>query len=110
MIKKISLLSTSLLLAACGSMKTVTKSNFEIGYDLYKNDTKCTSTTRIYSGVTYDFCRFHAENTGSSNNVLVSAFYVFDIAFFSPIADTALLPLTIYQQVSYGNPDVHVPR
>ena len=105
--RQVLLFMSVLFLASCGSMKTVTSSNHEIGSDLQRNKTKCESTTRVYSGVTYDFCRFHANESGLSYNEIILSFYLFDMVIFSPIVDTLLLPVTIYQQVSYGNSEVY---
>ena len=98
------------LLSSCGSIRTVTSSNGSIGYDLYRNKTYCEKTTRIYSGVAYDFCRFNAAQKGSYTNYLETGFFLFDIALFSPVLDTVLLPVTIYQQATYGSIKVYEPR
>jgi uncharacterized protein YceK len=110
MLKIVLILIFAFYLSACGSLRTVTKSNFEIGYDLYKNRTKCESTTRVYSGVTYDFCRFNSEPKGSTYNGFIYGAFFLDLIFISPIVDTMLLPVTIYQQTKYGNPEVFTPK
>ena len=93
------------ILSSCGTFSTVTKSNSEISQNLKRHDSKCSSIPRIYSGVAYDFCRFHAKPKEYASNIIVMG-YVFDIALLSPIMDTVLLPVTVYQQVKNGNVEV----
>lgn len=92
--------------SGCGSLRTVVASNQDIGRDLRLNQTYCSATTRVYSGVTYNFCRFHAEPQGGFINLLKSYGFFVDTLVLSPIADTVLLPVTIPQQIIYGNPQV----
>ena len=92
-------------ISSCGSFTTVPKSNGEISSNLKRHDSNCESIPRIYSGVSYDFCRFNAKPKEYSNNLFMTGF-ILDIALFSPIMDTVLLPVTIYQQVKHGSVEV----
>ena len=93
-------------LIGCGSLRTVVASNQDIAYSLKKHDSYCKASTRIYSGVTYDFCRFNAKPKAGTINGVKSVAFIFDIGFFAPIMDTVLLPVTIPQQIIYGNPQI----
>ncbi len=109
MIRMITLLLVLTQLCACSSIKTVTKSNEDIGFDLYRNKSKCDFSTRIYSGVSYNFCRLNAKPKRYYNGV-TGPWLLADMLLFAPIVDTVLLPVTITQQVLYGNPKVYKPR
>ncbi len=93
-------------MSGCGSLRTVVASNEDIARDLKRNKTHCSVSTRIYSGVTYDFCRFNAEPQGSYYNNFIAAYFILDIALLSPVVDTVLLPVSIPQQIIYGNPKI----
>ena len=97
-------------LTACSSIKTVTSSNEKIGFDLYREKSKCKYSTRIYSGVTYNFCLINAKPSGSTYDTIWAPWILVDLLVLSPIADTVLLPVSITQQVLYGNPKVYKPR
>ena len=104
--KKVFLLMCSIAMVACGTIQTVPKSNFKIGYSLYRVQSKCKSVPRIFSGVSYDFCRLHAEPKGSIYNYPLLGFYVTDILIFSPFLDVVVLPITMPQQIMFGNAEV----
>lgn len=96
------IIATISLLASCGTMNTVPKSDLAINYDLHKKKTKCETIPRIYSGVKYSFCRLHAERGQASVSLTGVPWYLLDMAFISPFTDTVLLPVTIYQQATRG--------
>jgi uncharacterized protein YceK len=106
MLKVFFILFLSYHLVACGSLKTVTASNYKIAYDLKRHKTHCSVSTRIYSGVVYDFCRINAKPQGTYVNGVESMFFIIDIFLLSPVMDTILLPITIPQQIIYGNPKI----
>ena len=56
--------------------------------------------SRIYSGTVFDFrCFFHPEMHDTEG---IGGFCLVDVPF-SIIADTVILPLTIYEQIKYGS-------
>lgn len=108
MMRLLLFIGTIFILQGCGTVQTVFQDDYSINKNLIKNETKCKSISRVYSGVSYDFCRFHAEPelgvTGPGTNL-----YLFDILFFSPVLDTILLPITIFHQINYGNLELSNP-
>ncbi|GAA3919316.1 YceK/YidQ family lipoprotein [Litoribacillus peritrichatus] len=92
-----------LLLSGCGTVNTVFRDEYVVHVNMKEVKTKCSSISRIYSGVSYDLCLLHAEP--SSSPLILSApvpFVLVDIAL-SGVADTVLLPYGIYKQVDAGN-------
>jgi len=58
------------------------------------------SLPRIYSGTVFDFrCFLHPEMHDTQG---IGVFCLVDVPF-SFIADTVILPLTIYEQIKYGS-------
>ncbi len=104
--KNLVILLLVFILSGCGSFRTVVASNEKIASDLKRNKTYCSVSTRVYSGVTYDFCRFHAKPKAGTVNGIKTSVFVIDMILLSPVFDTVLLPITITQQVLYGNPEI----
>ena len=103
--KPLSVLSIIILLSACGTISTVPKTNSDVRSSLVKKDTKCSSISRVYSGVAYDFCTLHPEPNRSiylnELNVIMLYFYGVDMAL-SAVSDTLILPYTLVQQEQRG--------
>ena len=96
------LLTLSLTLSACGTFRTVGKTNDALARDLQAAGSLCEQMPRAYSGMGYNLCRMHA-NTGSlSGNNILLGFYALDTVF-SCASDTVLLPLTLTQQYQFGS-------
>lgn len=89
----------TLALSGCGTLNTVLRDDVAATRELRKQKTYCQSIPRVYSGLAFDFCVLNAppDYTG----VLVPLVLV-DLAA-SGIADTVVLPYTIYQQNMLGN-------
>lgn len=109
-LKTFAILVIAAQLHGCSSIKTVTSSNERIGFDLYRNKSKCEYSTRIYSGVSYNYCLLNAKSSGSTYNGFKAALIITDLLYFSLIADTLLLPVSITQQILYGNPKAYKPK
>ncbi|MFW9081413.1 YceK/YidQ family lipoprotein [Pseudomonas sp. P2757] len=95
----------AMMLAGCGTVQTVVRSDQTAVDDLKEKKTYCGAVPRIYSGLTYDFCLLHAErpqpvDTFNFNNATPAVF--FDAAA-SGVLDTLLLPYTIYKQNADGS-------
>ncbi|MBP5955097.1 YceK/YidQ family lipoprotein [Pseudomonas anatoliensis] len=95
----------TLMLAGCGTVQTVVRSDHVAANDLREIKSHCGAVPRIYSGVTYDFCLLHAERpddvdafnyNNATPGVLVDA-------ALSGVLDTLLLPYTIYKQQADGS-------
>ncbi|PCK08406.1 MAG: YceK/YidQ family lipoprotein [Alteromonadaceae bacterium] len=101
------ILAISLSLSACGTLNTVVVDESVTKRKLTKSKTHCNSIPRFYSGVSYDFCLFHAEastNPGA-HHLNGTPLVAFDFVF-SGVADTVVLPYTIYRQVTDGNIEI----
>jgi uncharacterized protein YceK len=95
--------AVTLALSGCGTLNTVLRDDQAATRELRKQKTYCQSIPRVYSGLAFDFCRLNAppDYTG----VLVPLVLV-DLAA-SGIADTVVLPYTIYQQSALGNMGIY---
>jgi uncharacterized protein YceK len=86
---------------ACGTITTLSESDQRISSKLTKKDTYCESVSRVYSGVSYDFCSLNSKPNNTEIDALVG-FYLLDGAL-SAVSDTLVLPYTIYQQSEKGS-------
>ncbi|MCS4248194.1 MULTISPECIES: YceK/YidQ family lipoprotein [unclassified Pseudomonas] len=89
----------ALALNGCGTLNTVLRDDVAATRELRNQKTYCQSIPRVYSGLAFDFCLLNAapDYTG----VLLPLVLV-DMAA-SGVADTVVLPYTIYQQNTLGN-------
>jgi uncharacterized protein YceK len=97
------LIAAVLTLNGCGTVSTVLREEAAAKSDLRKMKTYCQSIPRIYSGVAFDFCALHAapDPTG-----ILIPFVLVDIVM-SGVADTVVLPYTIYRQAVDGNLSIY---
>lgn len=95
--------AVTLALSGCGTLNTVLRDDVTATRELRNQKTYCQSIPRVYSGLAFDFCLLNAppDYTG----VLVPLVLV-DLAA-SGIADTVVLPYTIYQQSTLGNMGIY---
>ncbi|OPA95344.1 hypothetical protein BFW87_13910 [Pseudomonas fluorescens] len=93
----------ALLLSGCGTFNSVVRKDGETARELRLIKTYCQSIPRVYSGVAFDFCALHAapDLTG-----ILMPLVLVDIAV-SGVADTVVLPYTIYRQVNDGNISIY---
>ncbi|KAF1033090.1 MAG: hypothetical protein GAK37_00231 [Pseudomonas sp.] len=87
------------VLSGCGTLNTVLRDDMAATRELRRQKTYCQTIPRVYSGLAFDFCLLNAppDYTG----VLVPL-VLLDITA-SGIADTVLLPYTLYRQNVDGN-------
>ena len=92
-----------LLLSGCGTVNSVMRKEGDTARELRLVKTYCQSIPRAYSGVAFDFCMLHAapDPTG-----FLIPFVLVDIAV-SAVADTVVLPYTIYRQSADGNISIY---
>jgi uncharacterized protein YceK len=95
------ILLSMIYIQACGTITTLSESDQRISSKLTKQNTYCESLTRVYSGVSYDFCKLNSKPTGTAIDVGVG-FYLFD-GVLSTATDTLVLPYTIVQQSEKGS-------
>ncbi|GGW61315.1 YceK/YidQ family lipoprotein [Alishewanella tabrizica] len=107
---KIFLLSVSaVFLTACATVKTLPPSITHVSIEHHGKKSYCKEIPRVYSGFAFNLCKLNGEpsrqeNLGSSfNNV---PFFVID-GTFSLVADTVVLPYTLYTQSQHGSIDVN---
>lgn len=100
------LISLLALLSGCGTVNTLTHSDEELANKLRDKKTRCESFKRVYGGIAYDFCSLHSEprHLYATDWVYI---YLIDMAF-SAVADTVVLPYSIYVQAQQG--DIAVVR
>ncbi|MBA1274179.1 YceK/YidQ family lipoprotein [Stutzerimonas azotifigens] len=85
-------------LSGCGTVRTL---NDEEGAadDLARWKSNCASIPRTYSGAAYQFCSLNGPTRMAQDWEVQQA--AFDMAL-SALADTVLIPYTLYQQAQYG--------
>lgn len=92
-----------LLCCSCATIKTVDPDRDSITVEYNGASSYCKSIPRVYSGVSYNVCRMFGEpnhmSAGPSRGVPV---IVYDTAL-SAVADTVVLPYTIFLQVDKGS-------
>lgn len=104
-------LSLFLILATsgCATVKTLPPSTNHVSIEHHGKRSYCQSIPRVYSGFTYNLCKLHGEpsrqeNLGDSFNNI--PFFIID-GTFSFVADTVVLPYTVYTQNKHGSIDVN---
>lgn len=96
-------------LSACATVKTLPPSTTHVSIEHEGKKSYCQSIPRVYSGFAFNLCKLNGEpsrqeNLGSSiNNV---PFFIID-GTFSLVADTVVLPYTLYTQNQHGSIDVN---
>lgn len=96
-------------LSACATVITVPPSTTHVSIEHEGKKSYCQSIPRVYSGLAFNLCKLNGEpsrqeNLGSRvNNV---PFFIID-GTFSLVADTIVLPYTIYTQNQHGSIDVN---
>ncbi|MGF6091765.1 YceK/YidQ family lipoprotein [Pseudomonas sp. 18173] len=99
------MLLAALMLAGCGTIQTVVRSDEAAAKSLQKQKSYCGAVPRIYSGVTYDFCFLNApleEGRDAQVHGPAPAIVLIDVVI-SGALDTLLLPYTIYRQQADGS-------
>jgi uncharacterized protein YceK len=104
MLKPITLAAVLLTsLTGCGTLNTLPPDGTAAGHKLAKWRSHCDAVPRIYSGVMLDFCRLNAAPPTDSTGDLAGARWMIIDITLSGIADTLVLPYTIYLQSQYGS-------
>nr|WP_314562114.1 YceK/YidQ family lipoprotein [uncultured Pseudomonas sp.] len=93
----------AVLLSGCGTVNSVVRKDGDTARELRLVKTYCQSIPRIYSGVAFDFC---ALNAAPDPTGFLIPFVLVDIAV-SAVADSVVLPLTIYRQTVDGNISIY---
>ena len=96
----------ALMLAGCGTIQTVVRSDEVAAKSLKEQKSYCGAVPRIYSGVTYDFCSLNApleKGRGCTRTTTMRQPVVLIDVVVSGALDTLLLPYTIYRQQADGS-------
>jgi uncharacterized protein YceK len=99
------MLLVAMILAGCGTIQTVVRSDEAAAKSLKDKKSYCGAVPRIYSGVTYDFCYLNApleEGRDAQVHGPAPAIVLIDVVI-SGALDTLLLPYTIYRQQADGS-------
>ncbi|MDN3221102.1 YceK/YidQ family lipoprotein [Pseudomonas nunensis] len=95
----------ALVLAGCGTVQTVVRSDEAAAKSLKERNSYCGAVPRVYSGVTYDFCYLNApleSGIDAQQHTAIPIVVLVD-AVVSGVADTLLLPYTVYRQQADGS-------
>lgn len=87
-------------LISCGTVATLAQSDYQIKHRLSYAGTHCKSLPRTYSGLFYDYCILDSApnvSMGKESTMMHLSDFV-----GSGIADTLVLPYTIYLQLDRG--------
>lgn len=106
-IKWVVMISFTLFISACGTVTSLSHSDIELKNKLNQTKTLCTKTTRVYGGIAYDFCQIHAKASQPYSAVKTS-YYLFDM-IPSFIADSLVLPYTVFEQCNKGSLSTESP-
>lgn len=93
------------ILCGCGTLNTLSNSDENIAINLKKQKTNCESMPRVYSGVSYDFCKLNSSPSTIYNDWFLG-FYLVD-GVVSAVTDTIVLPYTIFQQKDKGSIEIN---
>lgn len=114
-VSNILLVLTLVLLTGCGTINTVFRPDAVASQNLKESRSNCESVPRIYSGVIYGFCTLNGEpkpekslNDQTLSDHTGNAFPIIAIeAIASVVADTLVLPYTIYRQSKDGSIEIY---
>ncbi|ANF83907.1 lipoprotein [Pseudomonas antarctica] len=114
-VSNILLALTLVLLTGCGTINTVFRPDAVASQNLKESRSHCENVPRIYSGVIYGFCTLNGEpkpdkslNDQSFSDRSGNAFPIIAIeALASGVADTLVLPYTIYRQSKDGSIEIY---
>lgn len=95
------------MLSSCGTIKSLDTTDNIVYVYHSQVITNCEEISRVYSGVQYDWCLMDSERKNSRPKFQVDPLWINSIdMLFSVVADTIVLPYTIYQQSEHGNLEV----
>ncbi|OPA95138.1 hypothetical protein BFW87_13915 [Pseudomonas fluorescens] len=103
------------LVSACGTINTVFRPDAVASQGLKDSRSHCDNVPRIYSGVMYGFCYLNSEpkpaKSPEDQDFADRGANIFPIiaieALASGVADTLVLPYTIYRQGKDGSIEIY---
>lgn len=90
----------------CGTISSTFTDDQTARQRLKAMGTRCEAVPRVYSGIAYDFCTLHADpasGPGPAGLAINSVPVVFFDFLFSGVADTLVLPYSLYLQHRDGS-------
>lgn len=87
-----------LSVTGCGTVQSL-QSQIELRQDMRARKNHCSFLPHVYSGIAYNFCILNAEHSNPKKPDLGMHAVIFDTAL-SAIADTGLIPYTLYKQLT----------
>ena len=91
-------------ISGCGTIKSLNTEGNEIKIRHSQVNTSCNNIPRVYSGVSYDLCLLNSTRKSSPKFPVIDNLWVISVdVIFSTVADTVVLPYTVYQQIDNGN-------
>lgn len=105
MLVRVATLLTTIVGSGCGTvMTTGERGTAHIESAAFAAQTHCQTIPRVYGGVAYDACTslFHDTKNDAAFQEWKLPFYLLDSAA-SAVADTVLLPYTVYLQYTQGS-------
>ena len=109
------LVAAVLVLSGCGTINTVFRPDAVASKSLKDSRSHCGSVPRIYSGVMYGFCYLNSEpkpeksaedpTFGQRESSIFPIIAIEAIA--SGLADTLVLPYTVYRQSQDGSIEIY---
>ena len=104
--KKVTLLMGLIMaISSCSTVTTIAPKNNSVNMGRLGHNSYCNEIPRIYSGVSYVGCLLFSEqgtNKHTRSDASDVPMAIID-GVFSVVADTAVLPYTIYRQSEDGN-------
>ncbi len=104
-LSSILLLPLMLSLSGCGTIATTFQSESQLQQDLELKASRCNSLPKAYSGINYHACTMNSKRPLTPTAYLYWSFMVVDLPL-SFVADTLLLPYTLYQQQTKGHTEL----
>lgn len=95
---------TILLLSGCGTIQSM-QSPDDLRRDMRARKSHCSFLPQLYSGVAYNFCVLNAGQSNPKKPDLGLDFLIIDTGL-SLIADTGLIPYTLYEQLVRKNTSI----
>ncbi len=95
-----------MFISGCGTVSTVGRSDLYVQNKLVSRGTYCEAIPRMYSGVSFNFCSLFAEPAPPAAWHMYNETGALADFIFSALADTVVLPLTTYKQVTDGSIDM----
>jgi uncharacterized protein YceK len=94
----------SFFLSSCGTIKSLRNDDQKVEIKHRHGRTKCDEISFVYSGVRYDLCLLHSDQKRAELQFQLDPLWLLTAdLLLSVVADTVVLPYTVYKQIDTGN-------